>query len=251
MLIAKGILDQIFERKYINFEYEEQKFWDKLKDKIEVMPIKHAIKEIEDELKELNESQEIKETPFYTNIQNTLSKYLEIYHGWYNNNKNTKIWHFKELSREELNKMLNIDITPYPEKGYKPAVWMGKEMPFRGYTSEEFAKILSVKNTQLFEINGKWTHQTSMENKIPSAETFLREVGLEIPLKTNKTEKYEIFNNILFNFNLEEEDNKKVFSIALSDMRDSEEMFKIVISKGTDIIPLKSRFLKLVNDMEE
>jgi hypothetical protein len=55
MLTAKGILEQIFERKYSSFEEEENEYWEGLKDKVESIHIKKAIKEIEEELEELGQ----------------------------------------------------------------------------------------------------------------------------------------------------------------------------------------------------
>jgi hypothetical protein len=181
-----------------------------------------------------------------------LSKYLEYYQDKYNENKNTRVWHFKELSREDVNKMLDIDDTPNPEQGFPPAVIMGKKMEFRAYTSEEAGKILHMKSIQLIETDGKWEQNNiSDENKIPTPETFLMEVGLEKPIAITKNEKYKIFNNILLNFNLEEDDNKKGLSVALSDMDESMKMFDTIINECSDITPLKARFLNKLKNKED
>jgi hypothetical protein len=179
------------------------------------------------------------------NLFTSLLKYRDKY----KENKNTKVWYFKELSREFMNKMLNIDDTPNPEGGFPPAIIMGKEKSFRSNTIEESGKIIHMKSIKLFEVDGKWAHNTSDENKIPTPETFLIEVGLEKPIEITKNEKYRIFNNILLNFNLEENENKKVFSIALSQRDESMKIFITIINEYGDITPLKARFLnKLKNE---
>jgi len=253
MLISKGILEQIFERKYNNFEEEEKKYWDELKDKVESVQIKDAIKGIQDELDELEQPIEKNGKIVYSGFHAVnLSRYLEYYQDKYKENKNTKVWHFKELSRDDVNKMLDIDDTPNPEQGFPAAVIMGKKMEFRAYTSEEAGKILHMKSIQLIETDGKWEQNNiSDENNIPTSETFLMEVGLEKPIEITENGKYKIFNNILLNFNLEEEDNKKGLSVALSNMDESMKMFDTIINECSDITPLKTRFLNKLKNKED
>lgn len=252
MLTAKGVLEFIFEKKFINFESEEKEFWNYLKNQVESMPIEDAIKEIKNRLNELGQPVKIDGEVVYQGWEAVgLSRTLDWYQDIYEKNKNANIWYFKELSRNDLHKILNIDPTPNLEQGHPPAVFMGKEMPYRGYTSEELAKIIATKDMKLIEVDGSWNHNNSDDNVIPSPETFLKEIEFEKPVDTTKNEKYKIFNKILLNLNLNEEDNIKGLSIALSDMDDSMALFETIIKEGCDITPLKTRFLNKLRNIEE
>ncbi len=235
MLTAKGTLKHFFDKKFEEFQENENKFWEGLKDKVESIPIKDAIKEIENELEESNISIH----------KESLSKLLEKYQRLYQKNKNTKIWYFKELSNEDSNKLLKIDTTPNIEKGHPPAVMMGEEMPFRGYTPEEFAKIFELRNKQFIERDGKWVSHSD-NNKIPSSDSFLMKVGIEKPVEISKNQKSKIFNHILLNFKLEENVYKKGFSVALSNMDDSVMIFESILNNCSDITPLKRKILNKI-----
>jgi len=248
MLTAKGMLECIFEIKFNKFEKEEKKFWNELKDNVEVIPIQDAIKEVENALNDLEEPTESKSIKDFE--VNNLSEHLKLYQDWYNENKTTKLWHFKELSREDLNKILNIDLTPNPEQGYPPATIMGKKMPYRGYTIEELANVLAMKNIKLIEVDGRWKEEVPEGNNIPTPESFLIGLGLEKPIDLTKSEKIKIFNKILLNLDLSQDDNIKGFSIALSDMEDFMSIFQVIIKEGSDITPLKIRFLNKVKNIE-
>lgn len=249
MLTAKGMLDAIFEHKFEKFEIEEKEFWNELKNKIEIVPVKEGIRDIKNRLKELGQPKTINGELRYQGFEAVgLSRLLEFYQDVCRENEETNIWHFKELSKDELHRMLNIDVTPNIEQGQSPAVIFGNEMPYRKYTTREVAEIMAKKNMQLFEVNGKWTNESADKTEIASPESFLLETGLEKPVENTSNQKIKIFNKILLNLDLKEHDNIKGLSIALSDMEDSMAMFKTIIHDGSDITPLKTRFLnKLKN----
>lgn len=241
ILTAKGMLLRIFEGKLEKFEKEEKKYWNRFQGTIEKIPLKNAIKNIEDTL---NESSQTDMDPVQSRLRNytrtQLNRWLKLYQTYSEKNPNATLWHFIEFKRKDLEFIFDIDPTPRPE-GYSPAI-KGK-IP---NTYEELKKKLSY--LFLIESNGQWLN--SDRSREASEENFLKEVGLEKPGYSNEKERSNIFNKILLNLNLNEEENKKVLSIALSDMEESMEIFKNIIKNCSDITPLKTRFLDKLKNME-
>jgi len=109
MLTAKGMLLSSFERKLDFFKKEEKEYWQVLKDKIEIIPIKSAINEIEYELEKLNQPIIVNGQPIYKGFTAvTLSKLLESYQAWYQKNQNINVWRFKEISLKDFENYFKI-----------------------------------------------------------------------------------------------------------------------------------------------
>jgi len=264
MLTAKGMLLCSFERKLNSFKKEEKEYWQVLKDKIEIIPIKGAIKEIEDELEKLNQPIIVNGQPIYKGFTAvTLSKLLESYQDWYQKNKNINVWRFKEISFEDFENNLDLDSTKIKKKAfemsmeerlrssiYYPNVVGGKIVD-NGYTPKDFVKLIGLREMVLTEEDGRWTHGS---NEIASKDNFLTEIGLKKSIEINQDEMYKSFNKILLNLDLSEDIIKKGFSIALSDMEESMEIFETIFGMGNNITSLKTEILnefKKIMDVAE
>jgi len=264
MLTAKGMLLSSFERKLDFFKKEEKEYWQVLKDKIEIIPIKGAIKEIEDELRKLNQPIIVNGEPYYKGFTAvTLSKVLESYQDWYKKNKKINVWRFKEISLQDFENNLDLDSTKIKKKAsemsleerlrstiYYPNV-IGGVIVDNGYTPKDFVKLIGLREMVLTEEDGRWTHGS---NEIASKDNFLTEIGLKKSIEINQDEIYKSFNKILLNLDLSDDINKKGFSIALSDMDESMEIFERIFGMGNNITSLKTEILiefkKIMEDAE-
>lgn len=261
MLTAKGMLLSSFERKLDFFKKEEKEYWQVLKDKIEIIPIKGAIKEIEDELRKLNQPIIVNGEPYYKGFTAvTLSKVLESYQDWYKKNKKINVWRFKEISLEDFENNLDLDSTKIKKKAsemsleerlrstiYYPNV-IGGVIVDNGYTPKDFVKLIGLREMVLTEEDGRWTHGS---NEIASKDNFLTEIGLKKSIEINQDEIYKSFNKILLNLDLSDDINKKGFSIALSDMDESMEIFEKIFGMGNNITSLKTEILIKIEKIME
>ena len=261
MLTAKGMLLSSFERKLDFFKKEEKEYWQVLKDKIEIIPIKGAIKEIEDELRKLNQPIIVNGEPYYKGFTAvTLSKVLESYQDWYKKNKKINVWRFKEISLEDFENNLDLDSTKIKKKAsemsleerlrstiYYPNV-IGGVIVDNGYTPKDFVKLIGLREMVLTEEDGRWTHGS---NEIASKDNFLTEIGLKKSIEINQDEIYKSFNKILLNLDLSDDINRKGFSIALSDMDESMEIFEKIFGMGNNITSLKTEILIKIEKIME
>jgi hypothetical protein len=247
---AEGMLGFVFDRKIKEYKKHEIEQWEELIDKIEIIPIKNAINEINDELEKMKSpkiinGQQIQvfadEKAF---ISKNLEKRLEIYEQYFSENKNVSIWRFEEMSFGEIGEYLELESTSMMNQAnkmpmedrlrssvYYPPVVNGKVVNY-GHTTKDIGRMLWLRNTVLIEVNGHWTHQLRYNgDEIPSKETFLKEHDFKEPVKLSKVEIKNIFDRILSNINIYENFKLQQNNLtwALSDKDESIDIFKTII----------------------
>ena len=130
---------------------------------------------------------------------------------------------------------------------YYPNV-IGGVIVDNGYTPKDFVKLIGLREMVLTEEDGRWTHGS---NEIASKDNFLTEIGLKKSIEINQDEIYKSFNKILLNLDLSDDINRKGFSIALSDMDESMEIFEKIFGMGNNITSLKTEILIKIEKIME
>ncbi|MDY9924399.1 hypothetical protein [Methanobacterium sp.] len=232
---AKKKLIEYFNRKIEQFEKQEIEFWEMMKSNVLSMPLKDAIKDLNYELESLETKNP--ENKLVTHQKNDLIKRKAYFQKYYDKNKNLNVWYFDKLTKQDLHKSLNIELSknnPKPRELGNNSIILGRTLEERPYTTYEAARMIERSSFPVIANRENW-----------GSEDFLKEKNIYKPKKMSSEEKRTHFNKLLFFVNTHENYNfmKNSFALALSDEEDSSDWFDLFIKKISYIKTLRDKLV--------
>lgn len=224
---VKKSLRNIFEKKYEEYQKQEQDFYNSIVSRAESFSLKAEITELKEEVKKEKEEyvSKYKKSPGYSPKISSMIDALEYYTEIHGNHNNATMWHINDLTTAEACKMLGINRNVLKNYYFNdpinyPALVKGNVV--RGYTTRETSEIMALKSSIL------------SKDGFMTKDEFLMEKNIFKPPELSSEEIKNLFNRLLFYINTHDNYKfmKQSFSWALSDEKDSMEWFELFIKNA-------------------